>query len=148
MGDQRAFRRGICRWVDQRLDCDAGVLTAPANLSLFITQTTPGHPKFNCTFQIMTPSYCIPLHFCINNSALSLMFRDRRRPRRGRDWNGGGGGDRRSRGAIKGGRKWEPLTAGLHWNQSLMFDRESARRRAWAKATSLASSGRNRVFGN
>lgn len=23
----------------------------------------------------MTPSYCIPLHFCINNRALSLMFR-------------------------------------------------------------------------
>lgn len=102
MGDQRAFRRGIYRWVDQRLDYDAGVLTAPAcvPLSLFITQTTPGRPgRFNCTFQIMTPSYCIPLHFCINNSALSLMFR--RRPR--------GEGDGAKRGLSRGDKRRQEM---------------------------------------
>lgn len=38
----------------------------------YYSNNSPRHPKFNCTFQIMTSSYCILLHFCINNSPLSF----------------------------------------------------------------------------
>jgi len=52
----------------------ASILTAPVRTFRFLLlkQLTQEiiHPKFNCTFQIMISSYCISLHFCINNSPI------------------------------------------------------------------------------